>query len=67
VAIDTDTGKIVASAKIAQKVDQIAFDPGPQRIYAAAAGVLNAGRGNLPRQGISLIMSRLTPSRRAAA
>lgn len=40
VVIDTSTGKTIASAKIAQKVDQIAFDPGPRRVYAAADGVL---------------------------
>lgn len=41
VVIDTNNGKTIASVKIAQKVDQIAFDPGPRRVYAAADGVLN--------------------------
>ena len=41
VMIDTNTGKIVASAKIAQKVDQIAFDSGSHQIYAASDGMLS--------------------------
>ena len=41
VMIDTNTGKSLGSAKIAQKVDQIAFDPGLRRIYAASDGLLS--------------------------
>jgi hypothetical protein len=39
--IDTNTGKVLTSVKIADRVDQVAFDPGLRRIYCAADGVLS--------------------------
>jgi DNA-binding beta-propeller fold protein YncE len=35
--LDAKTGKLIASAPIAGKVDQIAFDPATRRIYCACA------------------------------
>ena len=42
VVMDTSSGKVLGSSKIAPKVDQIAFDPGLNRIYCAADGVISA-------------------------
>ena len=36
--IDAKTGKLVASAPIAESVDQIAFDPATRRVYCACTG-----------------------------
>jgi DNA-binding beta-propeller fold protein YncE len=41
VVLDTNTGKIIATVKIADRVDQVAFDPGLRRVYCAADGVLS--------------------------
>jgi DNA-binding beta-propeller fold protein YncE len=41
VVIDTKTGKAVATADIANKVDQIAFDPSTHRIYCAGPDALS--------------------------
>ena len=41
VVIDTSTGKVVATVKIADRVDQVAFDPGSRRVYCAADGVIS--------------------------
>jgi len=41
VMIDTSTGKILATVKIADRVDQVAFDPVSRRVYCAADGVLS--------------------------
>lgn len=41
VVIDTNKGKTLGSAKIGPKTDQIAFDPGSKRIYAASDGLLS--------------------------
>ena len=42
VAIDLGSGKVVADADIAPKVDQIAYDPGLNRVYCASGtGVLS--------------------------
>ncbi len=41
VVIDTSTGKVIASVKIANRVDQVAFDPGLRRVYCASDGVLS--------------------------
>ncbi len=41
VVLDTSTGKIVATVKIADRVDQIAFDPGLRRVYCAADGIIS--------------------------
>ncbi len=38
VEIDLASGKVIASADIAQRVDQIAFDAGTKRIYCASGG-----------------------------
>lgn len=41
-ALDASTGKVVATAEIAQKVDQIAFDPQLGRVYCASGtGVMS--------------------------
>lgn len=37
VAIDITTGKIVANVKVANKVDQAAFDPSSKRIYCSSS------------------------------
>jgi glutamine cyclotransferase len=39
--IDTSTGKVIATVKIANRVDEVAFDPGLRRVYCAADGVLS--------------------------
>jgi YVTN family beta-propeller protein len=39
--IDTGTGKVIATVKIADRVDEVAFDPGLRRVYCAANGVLS--------------------------
>jgi DNA-binding beta-propeller fold protein YncE len=41
VVIDTNTGKVLAAVKIADRVDQVAFDPGLRRVYCASDGVLS--------------------------
>ena len=42
VAIDLITGKVVSSVDIAQRVDEIAYDPGLNRVYCASgSGVLS--------------------------
>jgi DNA-binding beta-propeller fold protein YncE len=39
--IDTGTGKVIATVKIADRVDEVAFDPGLRRVYCAADGVIS--------------------------
>ncbi len=41
VAIDTKTGKVVATAAIAAHVDQIAFDAGKRRVFCAGPNALS--------------------------
>lgn len=41
VAIDLASGRVIGTAAIAPKVDQIAFDPGVRRIYCAASDTLS--------------------------
>ncbi len=41
VALDTQTGKVVASAPIVEHVDQIAFDPATRRIFCAGPGAMS--------------------------
>jgi DNA-binding beta-propeller fold protein YncE len=41
VALDTKTGKVVASTPIVEHVDQIAFDAGLRRIYCAGPGAMS--------------------------
>ena len=41
VVIECGTGRVLGSTTITPKVDQIAFDPGLQRIYCAASDVLS--------------------------
>ena len=41
VAIDTKSGKVVASAPIVDHVDQIAFDAGTRRIFCAGPGAMS--------------------------
>ncbi len=41
VAIDLKTGKVFSSIDIEKGVDQIAFDPGNQRIYCACKGAIS--------------------------
>ena len=42
VAIDLGSGKVVSSADVAPRVDQIAYDPGLKRVYCASgSGVLS--------------------------
>ena len=39
--VDLKTGKVIAQADVAARVDQIAFDPTHQRIYCAGGGALS--------------------------
>jgi len=41
VAIDTTTGKVVATAPIVEHVDQIAYDTGLRRVYCAGPGAMS--------------------------
>jgi DNA-binding beta-propeller fold protein YncE len=46
VAVDSTTGKVVATADIAQKVDQIAYDAKAGVLFAAGAGAITVIRVN---------------------
>src|SRR5262249_32293345 len=41
VVIDLKTGKVIATVDIEKGVDQIAFDPGNQRLYCACRGAIS--------------------------
>jgi DNA-binding beta-propeller fold protein YncE len=41
VALDTGSGKVVATASIVEHVDQIAFDPSTRRIFCAGPGAMS--------------------------
>jgi DNA-binding beta-propeller fold protein YncE len=55
VALDLSSGKVLGSADVAQKVDQIAFDAGTQRVFCASGtgviSVVDAAGGNLKSLG----------------
>ena len=54
VALDTESGKVVAQAPIVEHVDQIAFDAGLRRVYCAGPGamtVVQASDGGLAALG----------------
>jgi YVTN family beta-propeller protein len=55
VALDLKSGKVVGSADVASKVDQIAFDPGLKRVYCASGegvlSVVDAANGSLKALG----------------
>jgi DNA-binding beta-propeller fold protein YncE len=54
VALDVQTGKVVATVEIVEKVDQIAFDPFSHRVYCAGPGamsVVQSASGSLTTLG----------------
>jgi DNA-binding beta-propeller fold protein YncE len=48
VAIDTSTGRVMGEAAVADKVDQIAFDPAREVVYCAAPGKMTLVRTSGP-------------------